>query len=49
MEFRLKKARQLLKQSESSITNVAYQVGFSDPNYFGKVYKEYFQTTPSQE
>ncbi|MFK7774535.1 MAG: ATP-binding protein [Saprospiraceae bacterium] len=49
IEFRLKRARQLLKQSELSIANVAYQVGFSDPNYFGKAYKEYFKTTPSQD
>lgn len=49
VEFRLKKARQLLKESENSIAKVAYQVGFSDPNYFGKVYKEYFKITPSQD
>lgn len=48
-EFRLKKARQILKHSEKSIAEIAYQVGFSDPNYFGKVYKEYFKITPSQD
>lgn len=48
-EFRLKKGRQLIKQSPASIAEVAFQVGFSDPNYFGKVYKEYFKITPSQD
>lgn len=48
-EYRLKKGQQLLKQSPSSIAEVAFQVGFSDPNYFGRVYKEYFNVTPSQD
>lgn len=48
-EFRMKKARQILGESKFSVSEVCYQVGFSDPGYFGKVYKRYFKVTPSQD
>ena len=48
-EYRLKKARQLLQQPGATVSEVSYEVGFSDPSYFGKVYKQYFQVSPSQD
>ncbi|MFK7774534.1 MAG: ATP-binding protein [Saprospiraceae bacterium] len=48
-EFRLKKARKLLQESGKSVSEVTYLVGFADPSYFGKAYKQYFSVSPSQD
>ncbi|TGV04760.1 hybrid sensor histidine kinase/response regulator transcription factor [Flavivirga rizhaonensis] len=45
---RLKKASQLLSQTDMSISNVAYDVGFNDLKYFRKCFKKAFNETPSQ-
>lgn len=49
-EFRLNKAKQMLKEKteETQIGDIAYKVGFSDPSYFSKKYKEYFGHSPSE-
>ena len=47
-EIRLKRALQLLKQEAGSAAEIAYQVGFSNPNYFYKCFKEQFGKTPGQ-
>ncbi len=43
---RLRRAQQLLRNSDMTIQQVAYSVGFSSPSYFTKCYKEFFGTTP---
>ena len=48
-EYRLNKAKQLLKDSTMTISEVAYSVGFNDPLYFSRKYKENFGITPSEE
>jgi signal transduction histidine kinase/DNA-binding response OmpR family regulator len=48
-EFRLKKARKLLQESGKSVSEVTFLVGFADPSYFGKAYKQYFSVSPSQD
>ncbi len=45
--FRLKRAAQLLKQNKLQITEITYMVGFSEPKYFRKCFKEEFGTNPS--
>lgn len=45
-KFRMEKAEVLLKQG-LSISDVAYKVGFNDPNYFSKVFKKEFEMLPS--
>lgn len=45
--LRLKKAAHLLTQGQLSVSEVAYQVGFSDPKYFGKTFKSYFGKSPT--
>lgn len=47
-EIRLKKAYELIKTSELFVSEVAYSVGFSDPNYFTKLFTERFNTPPSK-
>lgn len=45
---RLKKAEMLLKQRKMSISEVAFAVGFNDPRYFSKSFKEQYGKSPSQ-
>ena len=45
--FRLKRAAQLLKQNKLQITEITYMVGFTDPKYFRKCFKEEFGVNPS--
>lgn len=44
---RIKKAKELLKRNEMSIKEIGYEVGYSDPNYFSKVFKKYEGYTPT--
>ncbi|GGG77623.1 hybrid sensor histidine kinase/response regulator [Parapedobacter pyrenivorans] len=46
--LRLRKAAQLLVQGTLPVSQIAYQVGFSDPKYFGKSFKNYFGKSPSE-
>lgn len=46
---RLRKAQQLLLNTDTNIQQVAYEVGFTSPSYFTKCYKEFFGKSPSQE
>ena len=46
---RLTKAKTLLKtELEMNISEIAYAVGYKDPNYFSKLFKEYFGISPSE-
>lgn len=45
--FRVEKAAILLKQSKSSITEIALSVGFEDMSYFCRVFKKYMGQAPS--
>lgn len=46
--LRLKKAAQLLAQGHTQVSQVAYQIGFSDPKYFSKSFRNYFGKSPSE-
>jgi AraC-like DNA-binding protein len=46
--IRLEKARDLLLRTEQNVSQIAYAVGFSDPNYFSKVYHERYGQSPSE-
>lgn len=45
--IRMKKSVYLLQDAEMNISEVAYAVGFSDPKYFSKCFKEQFGKSPS--
>lgn len=46
--IRIKEAAGLLGQRAYTIGEVAIQVGFSDPNYFTRCFKEVYGVTPSE-
>ncbi|MDR1645271.1 MAG: response regulator [Tannerellaceae bacterium] len=46
--LRLKRAAQLLEESNLTISEIAYEVGFNNPRYFRKYFKEEFGILPSQ-
>lgn len=45
---RLKKATELLTTTNLSISEISELVGYSDNNYFVKVFRKYYKMTPSQ-
>ena len=46
--MRLDKSKELLKKSELNISEIAYAVGFSSPNYFSTSFKNKFGVTPKE-
>ena len=48
-EARLKRADRLLETTDKSISEIAYEVGFSSPSYFTKCYREFFGRTPNKK
>ena len=48
-EMRMKRAKQILQTNKKvRIDEVAYMVGYSDPRYFGKSFKEAYNVSPTQ-
>jgi signal transduction histidine kinase/ligand-binding sensor domain-containing protein/DNA-binding response OmpR family regulator len=45
---RLKRAAQLLSLNELTVSEVTYEVGFSDPQYFSKCFNKFYGITPSE-
>ncbi len=45
---RLEKAKELMRKGDKSIQEIAYDVGFSDSNYFGKCFKKNEGITPKE-
>lgn len=44
---RLQKAKELLVSTDLNISEITYEVGFNDPNYFTRVFKQEYGKTPS--
>ena len=44
---RLQKAKELIKGTDKTIAEIAYEVGFTAPSYFTKCFKEEFGISPS--
>ena len=45
--IRLQKAKELIQTTDKTISEVAYDVGFNDPSYFSRAFKEEFGSAPS--
>lgn len=46
--IRLKRAEHLLHTTESTVAEIAYQVGFSSPSYFARCFREHFGKLPNE-
>lgn len=46
--LRLQKSKELLSTTDETILNISMTCGFSDPSYFGKVFKQEFGLTPQE-
>lgn len=47
-KVRMKNAEELLKDSDYSIKEICVASGYSDPNYFSRIFKKYEGVTPSE-
>lgn len=47
-QVRLESARELLRRKELSVSDVAYQTGFSDPAYFTRLFTKTFGQSPRE-
>jgi len=47
-EIRLKKAKELLLNEDSTVAEISYRVGFGSPNYFNNCFHEYFGYSPNE-
>lgn len=45
--MRLERAAQLLEQNAGTVSEVAHAVGFNDPEYFSKLFRQVFGASPS--
>jgi AraC-like DNA-binding protein len=45
--LRLKRAAQLLRESQLNVSEIAYQVGFNNPKYFSSYFRDEFGVLPS--
>jgi AraC-like DNA-binding protein len=45
---RLKKAAHLLREQSISVSDVAYAVGYNDPQYFSKCFRKKYNCTPTE-
>lgn len=46
--LRIEQAKQLLTQSDCSLKEICFQVGYKDPNYFSRVFKKITGVSPSE-
>lgn len=46
--IRLKKVASLLSNGDLTVSQVAYECGFTDPAYFSRVFKEHFSVAPKE-
>lgn len=47
-EYRVIKAELLIRTGQFSVSEVAYQLGFSDPAYFSRCFKEQYKVSPKE-
>ncbi|WP_182201341.1 response regulator transcription factor [Paraliobacillus salinarum] len=47
-EFRLKRAKELLLETDMKSYEISFQVGYDNPSYFSKLFKKYEEMTPNE-
>lgn len=48
IHYRIEQAKRLLRETDESITNIAFMTGFHSSAYFGKMFKKLAGTTPRE-
>ena len=48
VQLRVNRGASLLRRTEQSVTEIAFQVGFTDSNYFARQFRKLLHVTPSQ-
>ena len=46
--LRMSRAKELLKDERCSMKEICLEVGYSDPNYFSRIFKKNFGVTPTE-
>lgn len=47
-EMRVKRAAQLIETGDYTMSQITYMVGFNDPRYFSKCFKQHYGMTPTE-
>ncbi len=47
-DIRLYESQKLLKETDLNVSEIAYQVGFRDPNYFSRMFQKKYGKSPSK-
>jgi DNA-binding response OmpR family regulator len=48
LDIRLKRGAQLLEQSDLTVSEISYLIGFNNPKYFSICFKKQFEVTPTE-
>ena len=48
IQYKIKVAEKLLKQSKLNISEISFKLGFNDPSHFNKIFKKYYGLSPLQ-
>ena len=48
LNSKLEKSKELIRESQHTISEIAYLLGFSSIHYFSRLFKKYFQISPSE-
>ena len=46
--YRMKEAARLIAEKSSSLSEVAFRVGYSNPSYFSKIFREFYGVSPKE-
>ncbi|ODU61925.1 MAG: hypothetical protein ABT12_00085 [Paludibacter sp. SCN 51-9] len=47
-DYRLQKSLELLKNTDLSVSEIAFEVGFREAGYFGKCFRKKYGQTPTE-
>ena len=47
LNIKLQKSKELIRENEYTISEIAYRLGFSSIHYFSRLFRKYFNTTPT--
>ncbi|MFZ5968489.1 MAG: response regulator [Bacillota bacterium] len=47
-DLRIEKSKEMLKDPAISVKEICYEIGYSDPNYFSKIFKKVTGMTPTE-